>query len=106
MNIAETDWRMFKKKLPIWQEAYMERLNQEYIDILSGNGNASEKFWQLEKRVEKDRKSPGVITEMTRRNAIPCIVGLLSDGIIAPNELEGFGKDLVETVLYLSGNQS
>ena len=98
MNITEPDWRMFKKKLPVWQEAYMERLNREYIDILSGNGYASEKFWQLEQRIKKDRKSSGVITELTRRNAIPCIVRLLSDGIIVPNDLEGFSKDLVETV--------
>ena len=47
MNITEPDWRMFKKKLPVWQEAYMERLNREYIDILSGNGYASENFGSL-----------------------------------------------------------
>ena len=66
----------------------------------------TEKFCQLEKRIKKDRKSPGVITELTRRNAIPCIVRLLSDGVIVPNDLEGFSKDLAEAVLYLSSNQS
>ena len=41
----ESDWRLFRSRLPIWQEAYMERRNREYIALLSGGGSASEKFW-------------------------------------------------------------
>ena len=43
-KIKEADWRLFRSRLPIWQEAYMERLNCEYIALLSGTGSASEKF--------------------------------------------------------------
>ena len=50
-NIKEADWRLFRSRLPIWQEAYMERLNREYIALLSGTGPASEKFWELERRM-------------------------------------------------------
>ena len=35
-KIKEADWRLFRSRLPIWQEAYMERLNREYIALLSG----------------------------------------------------------------------
>lgn len=34
----------------------MDKLNKEYIEILSGGGNPSEKFWALEKRIKKDKK--------------------------------------------------
>ena len=35
----------------------MERLNKEYIELLSSNDkNASERFWELEKRIKKDKK--------------------------------------------------
>ena len=44
----ESDWRLFRSRLPSWQEAYMERRNREYIALLSGGGSASEKFWELE----------------------------------------------------------
>ena len=27
----ESDWKLFRKKVPEWQEAYMNRLNEEYI---------------------------------------------------------------------------
>ena len=25
----EQDWKLFRKKLPLWQEAYMDKLNQD-----------------------------------------------------------------------------
>ena len=33
------------------EEAYMGRLCDEYIELLSGDGDPSEKFWQLDKRI-------------------------------------------------------
>ena len=50
-QVKERDWKLFRQKLPLWQEAYMDKLNQEYIRILSGEGLASEKFWELEKLI-------------------------------------------------------
>lgn len=44
-RFSEKDWKLFRSKLPGWQEAYMEKLNQEYIELLSEEGNASDKFW-------------------------------------------------------------
>ena len=48
-EVTESDWKLFRKKLPGWQEAYMDKLNQEYIQLLTGTGDASDKFWELEK---------------------------------------------------------
>ena len=55
-KVKEADWRLFRSRLPIWQEAYMERLNCEYIALLSGTGPASEKFWELERRMREDKR--------------------------------------------------
>ncbi len=44
LEVKVSDWKLFRKRLSIWQESYMERLNQEYIQILSGDGLASDKF--------------------------------------------------------------
>ena len=43
-KFSEKDWKLFRSKLPCWQEAYMEKLNQEYIELLSGESNATDKF--------------------------------------------------------------
>ena len=44
----------------------MERLVKEYIDLLKGEGNASDKFWNLEERIKRDRKNPGVLIELEK----------------------------------------
>lgn len=55
-TISEKDWKLFRTKVPGWQEKYMERLNREYIELLLGEGAPSEKFWALEKRIHQDKK--------------------------------------------------
>ena len=51
----------------------MAHLNSSYVDILNGPGNPSEKFWALEKRIKQDKRHPGVIVEMSKRNMIPTV---------------------------------
>lgn len=62
MEISKKDWKLFREKIAGWQENYMEHLNKEYMALLSlEDKKASEKFWELEKRIKKDKKQPGVI---------------------------------------------
>ena len=65
-KFSEKDWKIFRSKIAGWQEAYMYKLNKEYIEILSGDGKPSEKFWELEKRIKEDKKDCGVQCEMSR----------------------------------------
>lgn len=101
--ITENDWRLFKEKLPYWQERHMEKLNRKYIEILSGVGLASEKFWKLEKQINQDKQKAGVIIEMKRSNVFPCIVDLLKLRIITKKDLEGFSNDFIAAVTYIYG---
>lgn len=43
----------FEKKLLEWQEAYMDGLVREYIQLLSDSRAPSEKFWNLESASKK-----------------------------------------------------
>ncbi len=43
-DFNEKDWLLFKSKIADWQEAYMDRLNREYVEILNSNMRASERF--------------------------------------------------------------
>ncbi len=67
-RFSEKDWKIFRSKIADWQEAYMEKLNKEYIELLSGEGNASDRFLVLEKRIREDKKDCGVQCEMSRSN--------------------------------------
>ena len=35
MDISKKDWKLFREKLPDWQENYMDKLNKQYIELLS-----------------------------------------------------------------------
>ena len=51
------DWKLFTEKLPLWQERYMEKLEEDYISILSDKTKAaSEKFWKLDQIIKEDKK--------------------------------------------------
>lgn len=82
MEITNQDWKLFRQRLPGWQETHMNRLNQEYAKILSGDGNPSDKFWALEKRIRQDKRHPGVQLELRRSQLLNQLVLLLSDNVI------------------------
>lgn len=43
-EVSEADWKVYRKKIGPWQEAYMERLVEEYTTLLTSEEKASEKF--------------------------------------------------------------
>ena len=79
----------------------MDRLNKEYIRLLSEEGPASEKFWKLENRIREDRRKPGVIIEVRKQKMIDQILMLLNDKAIGMDDLREFSDELRETVGYL-----
>ena len=74
---------------------------QEYIELLTGAENASEKFWKLEERVKKDKKHPGVHIELKKSNMIYDIVSLIKLGVITTSDLDEFSDELKEGVNFL-----
>jgi hypothetical protein len=76
----------------------MERLTKEYIELLSSPGNASDHFWELEKRMKKDKKNPGVLLEVNKSEALWDIAAFVRRKIITMDELEGFSVDLIDAV--------
>jgi len=100
-RFTKKDWTLFRNKIADWQEAYMDRLNKEYIELLSEDINPSEKFWRLDKRIKEDRKKTGVQLEMSRSNLIYNIISLISDGAISFEDLEEFSDELKETISVL-----
>lgn len=99
MEISKKDWKLFREKLAGWQENYMDKLTKEYIKLLNDeNKNASDKFWELEKRIKQDKKHPGVVMEMRKSEAIWNIVYLIRLGVIEYEDLADFSEELKQTV--------
>lgn len=98
-QFEEKDWKLFRKLLPGWQEAYMERLVKEYIELLNSDRKASEKFWSLDKRIRNDKRCTGVLArDIKRSNMLQLIINLLYEEAIFEDDLKDFSRDLQDTV--------
>ena len=60
--------------------------------------HASEKFWELEKRIKEDKHHPGVIMEMNKSEAIWDIVRLIRLKVITYDDLSEFSEELWQEV--------
>ena len=98
MEVSKSDWKLFRERVVDWQEAYMERLVKEYMDLLDGAENASDKLWKLEERIKKDKKHPGVMLELSKGNMIFDIVALVKSDVIITADLADFSDELKESV--------
>ena len=103
---TEKDWKLFRRKIGEWQEAYIARLNLEYIELLSREGSAADNFWELEKRIREDKKHPGVIVDMRRSTFVYHLIDLLADDVITYDDLDGFNDNLKDTVCQLAKRQN
>jgi len=100
---AERDWKLFRKKLPDWQENFMNRLNKEYMEILSQEGkNPSDIFWELDGRIKHDKKLTGVVVhDMSRSNMYEHLIELLQEDAITLDDLSDFSDDFQERFRWL-----
>jgi len=101
MEITKADWKLFRSRIAEWQEGYMERLIKEYVEILNGEGAASDKFRELEKRIKNDKRNPGVFIELHKQDVPYDLVRLINLGAITVDDLEGFSEELKGAVNYL-----
>ena len=104
VDISKADWRLFRERIPGWQEAHMEKLNKEYVELLSGDEPASKKFWALEERIRLDKNTPGVRLQLKKSEIDWDLAALMCDGVITAADLEGFSEELQEYVLSRTEN--
>lgn len=104
-KFTKKDWTLFRNKIAEWQEAFMDRLNKEYIELLSGNASPSEKFWRLENRIKEDKKKTSVQIDMRRSQLFYNIISLINEGAINLEDLEEFSDELQETVRFIIERQ-
>lgn len=97
-EILKSDWKLFRERVPEWQEHYMEQLVKKYVKLLTSPGNASDHFWELEKRIKQDKKHPGVLLEMDKGEVIWDIAILVKKKVITMHDLEGFSEGLIDAV--------
>ena len=95
MDISKKDCKLFRERLSGWQENYMGGLVKEYVNFLNDDKKpASDKFWELEKRIKEDKCHPGVIMELKKSEVIWEIVRLIRLKVITYDDLSDFSDEL------------
>ena len=100
MTFNESDWKFFRTRLQIWQESYIEKLNREYIALLTGSSSATDKFWKLNGRMEADKRSVCIVARMSRSNMDLNMLHLLHDGVITMADFDDFSEELREKMAF------
>ena len=101
LGCTEADWKLFRKRLPEWQERYMEKLIEEYKVYLSSDEPASSKFWGMEKKIKNDKRKTGVLAEgISRSNMKFLMMDLINEGAITPEDFDGFSEDFRDQLLF------
>lgn len=77
----------------------MDKLIEEYKDILNSDALSSDKYWALRKKIYEDYKSPGVLArDVSRSNMLWILLGLLQDQAITMDDLDVFRDELKEDI--------
>lgn len=98
---SKRDWKLYKGKIGEWLEHYIENLIREYANYLHSDLPASVKFWEMEKRITRDRKKLGVCVELRKSDMFWNIAKLIHDQVISMDELEEFSDELKEAVMLI-----
>ena len=93
-TIKESDWKKFKTKIADWQKNYIDRLCKEYIVLLGQDKSSADRFWELEKRIQKDKRCIGVTCEMRRSVMLQNLLELLDEKVIRIEDLDDFSDEL------------
>ncbi len=99
---SESDWKLFRTKIAEWQERYMGKIDAKLAKILSDETLSSgERFWKAEKLMSREKKSAGVIVEMSRSLFKMNLLRLLKEKVITLEDLSEFSPELQEEIRRL-----
>jgi hypothetical protein len=97
----ESDWKMFRKRVPEWRERYLAEQNREIIGILSEEGKTpTERFWDAEERMKKETRILFDCLDGHSRSKMEGYLLLMRrHGLIREDDLEEFSEALRERIL-------
>lgn len=97
--VTTSDWKLFRERLPDWQEKFMGKLLNEYSVLLEDKTKSSaDRFWDLESRLKEDKRLTGVNCQMSKSEVVWNLIRLYREGAISFEDLDGFSEKLVKRV--------
>lgn len=94
----KSDWKLFREKIADWQNNYMLYLLEKYSQIINSNEETVDKFWELEKQINEDKKKCGVVCEFRPSLMLENILRLFHEGAITLDDLKDFSEELQNSI--------
>jgi hypothetical protein len=103
LDIAESDWKIFKELHPIALDRFFTRSVKEIRSALeTKDKSAKEQFWRAFDLADKDRKQAAQLFDDYRRStAMLMTAALFRRNLITEPELNRFSQELREQVKSL-----
>lgn len=96
----ESDWKVFRKRVPHWRERYLETKNKEIVGILAdGNKTPTEQFWEAKKRMDTEARFLVELLDGHSRSKMQWYLILMyGHRFIADGDLDEFSDELQERI--------
>ncbi len=96
----ESDWKVFRKRVPEWRERYLETRNKELIRILADDGKTpTEQFWDAKEEIDNIAKRLVDLLDGHSRSKMEWFLILMyGHGFIGDDDLKEFSEELRERV--------
>lgn len=102
-DVKESDWRLFRDRVPEWRERYLGTVNEEIADMLgSDDGTPMEIFWEAKERMDEEGKIlRDCLDGHSRSNMTMHLLLMYRHGLIDDADLDAFSDNLRDHILEL-----
>lgn len=103
----ESDWKLFSTKYYDWKNRCLEQFFPEYKAILDSDETATDKFFELKKRIDKDSRTPVLRLpgRFSRNDMYMNIAFLINHEVITLDDLSEFSDEVKEMAKLVLPNK-
>jgi L-lactate utilization protein LutB len=103
-SVKESDWQLFRERVPEYRERYLENVNDEIASILtSEEATPTEIFWEAKERMDAEAQIlVDCLDGHSRSNMRMHLLLMYRHGLIEEADLEEFSDELRERILLLA----
>jgi hypothetical protein len=100
-NPKESDWKIFRKRVPEWRERYLHIRNRDILEILTDKDKTpTEQFWGAKKKMDDEAKMLRVCLDGHSRSKMFYYLYLMYQrGLVCDGDLDEFSTELKERML-------
>lgn len=97
----ESDWKIFRRRVPQWRERYLERKNKEIVYALTNaNRTPTEQFWDAERKISRQAKIlVKCLDGHSRSKMLMYLMTMYGHGLIEESDLDVFSEELRDRIL-------